>query len=170
MSDDSGSSLQDVGEYTAADSKVWGVAYRIVSSRVAEVKEHLDIRENKGYSIHYAAFYPAASRSYKGSIQTMVYIGTPDNPHFTGPQDPQELAECIWRSRGLSGENKEYLFGLAESLEWLSPENGDEHVRDLVARVRAMENRAVVMPQVQLGKVTGPLDQYTPPSSEVPEN
>ncbi|KAI9866553.1 MAG: hypothetical protein M1813_001105 [Trichoglossum hirsutum] len=137
--------------YTATDDKVWGVAYRIVSSRVVEVQEYLDIREINGYSIHYTTFYPAASWSHKGSIQTMVYIGTPDNPQFTGPQDPQELTERIWRSRGFSGENKEYLFRLAEGLEGLSPESGDEYVRDLAARVRAIENRAEVMPQVQLG-------------------
>jgi hypothetical protein len=74
-------------------------------------------------------------------MHAMVYIGTPDNPQFMGPQDPQQLAEVIWRSKGPSGENKEYLFGLAKSLEGLSPESGDEHVRDLSARVRAIESR-----------------------------
>jgi glutathione-specific gamma-glutamylcyclotransferase len=106
------------------------------------VQEYLDIREINGYSIHYTAFYPAALSSCKGPIHTMVYIGTPDNPQFVGPQDPQELAEHIWRSRGPSGENKEYLLELADSLEGLSPESGDDHVRDLAARVRAIERRA----------------------------
>ncbi|KAI9770238.1 MAG: hypothetical protein M1840_003395 [Geoglossum simile] len=128
--------------YTIESGKVWGVAYRIIASRVAEVQEYLDIREVNGYSIHYTAFYPAALSPHKGPIPTMVYIGTPDNPQFVGPQDPQKLAEHIWRSRGPSGENKEYLLELADSLEGLSPESGDDHVRDLAARVRAIERRA----------------------------
>ncbi|KAI9784104.1 MAG: hypothetical protein M1839_002608 [Geoglossum umbratile] len=127
--------------HTTDSNKVWGVAYRIIASRVAEVQEYLDIREINGYSIYYTAFHPAASSSYKGPMQTMVYIGTPDNPQFVGPQDPQKLAEHIWHSKGPSGENKEYLFGLAESLGGLSPESGDEHVRDLAARVSEIEKR-----------------------------
>ncbi|KAH0544173.1 hypothetical protein FGG08_001618 [Glutinoglossum americanum] len=127
--------------YTIADSKVWGIAYRIVASRVTEVQEYLDIREINGYSIHYTSFYPGDPSSYGGPIHAMVYIGTPDNPQFIGPQDPQELAEHIWCSKGPSGENKEYLFELEEGLEGLSPESGDKHVRDLAARVREIEDR-----------------------------
>ena len=115
------------------------MAYRIVADRVAEVKEYLDIREINGYTIHYAPFVPADEGA--PIIRALVYIGTPDNSQFVGPQDPQALAEHIHRSEGPSGLNRDYLFGLERALDGLSPESGDEHVTDLSNRVRAIEAR-----------------------------
>lgn len=56
-----------------------------------------------------------------------------------GRQDPQKLAEHIARSRGPSGENREYLYMLEKALLGLSAESGDEHVSDLAQRCRAIE-------------------------------
>ncbi|OIW35491.1 ChaC-domain-containing protein [Coniochaeta ligniaria NRRL 30616] len=128
------------------DDKVWGVAYRIEPAHVASVKEYLDIREINGYTIHYTPFHPASElhpgeTKKEGPIKTLVYIGTPENDQFVGPQDPQELAEHIYRSRGPSGLNRDYLWGLERSLDELSPESGDEHVRDLAERVRGVAAR-----------------------------
>ncbi|KAK3487317.1 ChaC-like protein-domain-containing protein [Neurospora crassa] len=134
--------------HDSAPAKVWGVAYRIKADRVAEVKEYLDIREINGYTIHWTPFHPASDvdpallpPAQKGPIQTLVYIGTPDNAQFTGPQDPQELSEHIYRSKGPSGLNRDYLWGLEKALDELSPESSDEHVKDLSNRVRAVAAR-----------------------------
>ncbi|RAL66820.1 hypothetical protein DID88_007603 [Monilinia fructigena] len=120
--------------------KVWGTAYRIPAPKVAEVRTYLDIREINGYTIHYTPFYPSSPSSDPSTpqptIKTLVYIGTPDNAQFTGPQDPQELAEHIWKSEGPSGLNRDYLWSLDIALDELSPESGDEHVKDLADRVR----------------------------------
>ena len=67
-----------------------------------------------------------------------MYIGTPDNDQFTGPQEVQALAEHIYRSEGPSGLNRDYLLGLEQALNEVSPESGDEHVTDLSNRVRAI--------------------------------
>ncbi|ESZ95839.1 hypothetical protein SBOR_3781 [Sclerotinia borealis F-4128] len=156
--------------------KVYGTAYRILASKVTEVRDALDIREINGYTIHYTPFYPSSSSplssssppsstlpfsspSYLSSpsspsspsnkanpttsIRTLVYIGTPDNAQFTGPQDPQKLAEHIWRSEGPSGLNRDYLWGLDIALDELSPESGDEHVKDLADRVRKIAERQI---------------------------
>jgi glutathione-specific gamma-glutamylcyclotransferase len=125
-----------VDHHAQAPERTWGVAYRIVSDKIAEVRDYLDIREINGYSIHYTPFHPAAGGA---PIRTLVYIGTPDNDQFTGPQDPQALAEHIYRSAGPSGLNKDYLLGLEAALDELSPDSGDEHVTDLACRVRAIE-------------------------------
>lgn len=129
--------------HDSAPEKVWGVAYRIIPDRVAEVKEYLDIREINGYTIHYTPFHPTpgtdpALLPQRGPIQALVYIGTPDNDQFVGPQDPQELAEHIARSHGPSGPNPDYLLELEKALNDLSPESGDEHVTDLSNRLRAI--------------------------------
>lgn len=138
--------------HDSAPERVWGVAYRIEAAHVAEVKDYLDIREINGYTIHYTPFHPAPAAGGDGEgansaggtsssapIRTLVYIGTPDNDQFTGPQDPQALAEHIYRSEGPSGLNKDYLLGLEKALDELSPESGDAHVTDLSNRVRQLE-------------------------------
>ncbi|KAI9748879.1 MAG: hypothetical protein M4579_007085 [Chaenotheca gracillima] len=139
-------------QHASTRDQVWGVAYRIAPSRVEEVKSYLDIREINGYSIHETLFHPAASpvegpdgkpgKSALQPIKLTVYIGTPSNPQFTGPQDPQALAEHIWKSRGPSGDNKEYLLMLDQSMDDLCKESGDGHVSDLALRVREIERRA----------------------------
>ncbi|OAG08689.1 ChaC-domain-containing protein [Paraphaeosphaeria sporulosa] len=117
--------------------RVWGAAYHIPREKVAEVREYLDIREINGYSIQFTPFIPSSAPSTP--IQTLVYIGLPSNPQFLGPQDPDELAAHILKSRGPSGENREYLFQLEEALRGLGEGARDEHVRDLVERCRGIE-------------------------------
>lgn len=133
---------------------------------MAEVKEYLDIREINGYSIQYTPFNQDMTAQFTtvhtasdtagqidntGASQTgldvpqqiecLCYIGLPDNPQFLGPQDPQALAEHIMKSRGPSGENKDYLYQLEEALNGLSKESGDEHISDLARRCREIEAR-----------------------------
>ncbi|OAQ90978.1 cation transport regulator-like protein 2 [Purpureocillium lilacinum] len=127
--------------HDSAPERVWGVAYRIIPERVAEVKEYLDIREINGYSIHYTPFHPADGSP---PISTLVYIGTPDNEQFVGPQDPNKLARHVLASRGPSGLNKEYLYNLDVALDELSPGSGDVHVSDLASRVKALEHDQTV--------------------------
>ncbi|EFW99596.1 cation transport protein [Grosmannia clavigera kw1407] len=124
--------------HASASEKTWGVAYRIAAEHAAEVREYLDIREINGYTIHYTPFYPADKSP---AFTTMVYIGTPDNAQFTGPQDVQSLAEHISRSSGPSGPNIDYLWGLESALDELSPESGDEHITDLSNRARAINEQ-----------------------------
>lgn len=124
-----------VDHHDSAD-RVWGTAYRIEAPKVTEVREYLDIREINGYTIHYTPFYPSDGSP---AIQTLVYIGTPENDQFVGPQPPQQLAEHIHRSIGPSGPNKDYLLSLEEALDSLSAESGDGHVKDLATRVRRLE-------------------------------
>ena len=95
------------------------------------------MREVNGYTIHHVPFQPA--NDDERTIQTMAYIGTPENPQFIGPQGSQALAEHIWKSHGPSGENRDYLFKLEESLNELSPDSEDDHVKDLAERVRRLE-------------------------------
>ena len=102
-----------------------------------EVQDHLDIREMNGYSIRYTSFLPADS-SQPPIENCLVYIGLPDNPQFLGVQDPEDLAQNMSRSRGLAGDNKDYLFMLDEALKDLGEGSGDEHIEDLAKRVRIL--------------------------------
>jgi glutathione-specific gamma-glutamylcyclotransferase len=143
--------------------RVWGTAYHIIPSKVREVKDYLDIREINGYSVQYTTFHVAHPSSKK--IRCLVYIGMPDNPHFIGPLSPQTIAQTINQSVGPSGENREYLFHLEESLKGLSIESGDAHVSDLARRVRSMEARKSSSNR----RESRELDLHKPKSSEEQE-
>lgn len=142
--------FDDFFQHASAPPKVWGAAYRIPAAKVAEVTEYMNIREINGYSIQYTPFkqdmsatyqdvHLSDSAKYPGPIKCLVYIGLPDNPQFLGPQDPQALAEHIVRSRGPSGQNRDYLYELETALNDHSPESGDEHISDLARRCREVE-------------------------------
>jgi cation transport regulator ChaC len=134
---------------------VWGAAYRIPAKHVPEVTEYMNIREINGYSIQYTPFKRPddMSATYQNvhvssdatedpqSIKCLVYIGLPDNPQFLGVQDPQALAEHIVKSRGPSGENKDYLYELEKALGDLGSGSLDEHISDLARRCREVEAR-----------------------------
>jgi cation transport regulator ChaC len=49
------------------------------------------------------------------------------------------LAQHIFKSRGPSGENKDYLYQLADALRDLNPQSKDRHVWDLEEKVRELE-------------------------------
>jgi glutathione-specific gamma-glutamylcyclotransferase len=61
-----------------------------------------------------------------------------DNPQFLGPLPPHEVAERINQSAGPSGEHRDNLLQLEESLRELSAASGDAHISDLARRVRSM--------------------------------
>lgn len=123
------------------------------------------MREINGYSIQYTPFHhhqqqqqqpkaeeeeekeyqniPGNDDNEKKPIKCLIYIALPNNPQFLGPQNPQKLAEHIMKSRGPSGENREYLYELEAALDGLSsphpPESGDDHISDLARRCREFE-------------------------------
>lgn len=155
-----------------SDSVVWGAAYHIPASHAEEVHAYLDDREIDGYTVHYTPFHPS-SRLYSGRTNThtsqqpqsqsqpeepkpmtcMVYIGLPTNAQFLrdpSQRDPASVAEVINTSRGLSGNNRDYLFQLEEALEGLGLGYADGHVADLVDRVKGLGVR-----EVQTGASSG---------------
>jgi cation transport protein ChaC len=133
------------------NEKVWGAAYHIPAEYAEEMIEYLDIREAGGYSAKYTTFNVAGATQQPDTgeipdkLKCLVYIGLPKNPHFLGPQEPQALADHILKSRGPSGENREYLFMLEDGLRELDPALDlaqiDLHVSDLVRRCRDTENK-----------------------------
>jgi cation transport regulator ChaC len=136
--------------------RVWGAAYHIPAAKVPEVREYLYIREINGYSIQFTPFVPADASK---PINTLVYIGLPSNPQFLGPQDPDALARHILKSRGPSGENREYLFQLEEALNGLGDGSRDTHISDLVRRCREIEKEkeAELEGDVTVNGACGPL-------------
>jgi cation transport regulator ChaC len=113
-----------------------GVAYRISPTVFA----HLDHREKNGYLRKLIKIYFSASTSMPANgliskntllstntvAEGLVYIASQDNSAFLGPESEYEIAKQIAVSKGPSGHNKDYLFGLANALRELQAT--DSHV------------------------------------------
>ncbi|ODV89674.1 hypothetical protein CANCADRAFT_46088 [Tortispora caseinolytica NRRL Y-17796] len=106
---------------------VWGVCYKIQPEKTLEVMRYLDVREQDGYTVHKVNFYPYDRTSKP--VLALVYIGTPSNPSFTGPESLSDVATRISRSIGPSGFNCDYLFKLQEAMQELADETGAD-IRD----------------------------------------
>lgn len=98
-----------------------GMAYRVTP----DVFEHLDVREKNGY-LRFSTEMTFADGDHADGL---VYIATEDNQAYLGPAPEQEIAEHIAASHGPSGDNQDYLLGLAQALRELGAH--DAHVFEI---------------------------------------
>jgi len=104
-----------------------GVAYLITP----EVFDHLDHREKNGYLRHVVDLrFDDCSRE-----EGLIYIADETNAAYLGPASEEEIARHIGRSTGPSGDNRDYLFHLADALRAMG--EVDEHVFAIERYLRA---------------------------------
>ncbi|XP_039254734.1 putative glutathione-specific gamma-glutamylcyclotransferase 2 [Styela clava] len=113
---------------------VWGAAYKLPCDKSDEVLRHLDHREKGGYKTMKTTFFPRDKTI--PSFELLIYIGTPDNPNFIGPETLHEISDVIVNAVGPSGPNVEYLLNLAEFVKTYIPEDKDSHLFGLEQLVR----------------------------------
>ena len=109
-------------------ARCFGKAFRVEH----HVFEHLDHREKNGYLREEMDIHLENGRVVKG----LVYIGAPDNEAWLGEASTKEIAEHIATSSGPSGDNKDYVFDLANALR----DHGevDEHVFGVELNLRVI--------------------------------
>lgn len=117
------------------EGTVWGAAYKLPREEVAKIMQHLDHREKDGYKPLKTQFFPRDEAV--PPIPIVIYIGTPDNPSFIGPESINEISEVITDAVGTSGPNTDYLLNLAEYVKKHIPEDTDIHLFELEALVKA---------------------------------
>lgn len=126
-----------------AESKVFGVAYKIPNANKSEVLQHLDFREKNGYERHTVKFYPYPEIS-ANAREIMIYVATEDNVSFAGHiTEINEISKQVFEAIGPSGPNREYLFNLANAMRKLFPNERDEHLFELETSVLQLVTKSV---------------------------
>ncbi|KAF0288408.1 putative glutathione-specific gamma-glutamylcyclotransferase 2 [Amphibalanus amphitrite] len=128
---------------TRQEARVWGVAYEIPADEVEATISHLDFRERCGYERRSVAFHPQDER--RPPHRLTIYVGTEDNPYFTGPTSEEELAAVVVEARGMAGPNTEYIYNLAEAVRTTMPHVKESHLFILEEAVRKRELQAKVV-------------------------
>ncbi|XP_075227218.1 putative glutathione-specific gamma-glutamylcyclotransferase 2 [Lycorma delicatula] len=128
------------------EAKVWGVAYEIGEEDTESVIKHLDFREKNGYEKVAVKFYPANNNGVENvePFDLCIYLGTADNQYYAGESDIDSIARIIVDSHGPSGSNKEYLYNLASAMRDLAPNENDNHLFELEAAVRILDNERAI--------------------------
>lgn len=134
------------------EAKVYGVAYRIAKEQKNEVLAHLDYREKNGYERNTLNFTEFDSGN---SIDVVMYIATNQNDSFAGGSEDnlEPIAEQIYETTGPSGQNREYLYFLADAMRELFPGVVDEHLFKLEELVKQYERRDQILVDVIKSKI-----------------
>src|ERR1044071_8202250 len=102
-----------------SDGAVWGVAYAIKRGAWRDTEAALELREQQGYARWVVEIGLAAGDQAGGIVETvagLLYVATPANPYFIGPEPLVATADIVRRSHGPSGSNVEYVLEFERAL------------------------------------------------------
>ncbi|HEY0993036.1 MAG TPA: gamma-glutamylcyclotransferase [Kofleriaceae bacterium] len=125
------------------DGHVWGIAYAIARSAWPAIDAALEVREQQGYARVIVDIGLAAANQVGPIVETvpgLLYVATPANPYFIGPEPLEATAEIVRRSSGPSGNNLEYVLQLELALSAMGAT--DPEVSALAERLRSSVQRA----------------------------
>jgi len=125
-----------------SDGAVWGMAYAIARAAWPETEAALELREQQGYARLAVDIGLAAGEQAGRVVETvagLLYVATPANAYFVGPEPLEVTADVVRRSRGPSGSNVEYVLELERTLAAIGA--ADPEVSALAERVRVARLR-----------------------------
>lgn len=122
----------------------WGCAYRITGHIALEYLKQRECTLG-GYAAFSTKFFPRVASydtPFSGeAVEVVVYVATPNNPHWLGEAPLETIAQQIVDCRGPSGFNAEYLLRLALFMHEEIPGARDEHLFELEHLVLEAINR-----------------------------
>jgi cation transport regulator ChaC len=125
-----------------SDGAVWGMAYAIAPAAWPQTEAALELREQQGYARLTVGLGLAAGEQAGRIVETvagLLYVATPANPYFIGPEPLEVTAEVVRRSRGPSGSTADYVLELDRTLAAMGA--ADPEVSALAERVRVAHPR-----------------------------
>jgi cation transport regulator ChaC len=126
---------------------LWGIAYAIAADTWPAIEAALELREQQGYARLVLDLGLAADDRVGPIVETvsgLVYLATPANPYFIGPEPLDVTADIVRRSHGPSGSNLDYVLELDRALTAMGA--ADPDVRALADRVRPTPHASPAAP------------------------
>ena len=126
-----------------SEGHVWGAAYAIARSEWPATDAALDAREQQGYARIEIEIGLAAGEHSGEVVETatgVLYVATPANPYFIGPEPLELTAAIVAHAHGPSGSNLEYVQQLELALNTMGIL--DPEVSALAERLRVMSRPA----------------------------
>ena len=123
-----------------ASGTVWGAAYAIERAAWPAIEAALELREQQGYARLTVDVGLAAGDQAGSVVETvgaLLYIATPANPYFIGPEPLEATANIARRSQGPSGSNLDYVLELERALAAMAA--ADHEVSSLSALLQRRE-------------------------------
>ena len=123
-----------------SDGAVWGMAYAIAPPAWPDIEAALELREQQGYARLTIEIGLAAGEHAGPVVETvagLLYVATPANPYFIGPEPLEVTADIVRRSHGPSGSNADYVLELDRTLAAMGAV--DPEVSALAAQLRAAQ-------------------------------
>jgi glutathione-specific gamma-glutamylcyclotransferase len=121
---------------------VWGMAYAIERAAWPEIEAALELREQQGYarlSVDIGLADGEQAGRIVDTVSGLLYVATPANPYFIGPEPLEVTADVVQRSRGPSGSNVDYVLEIDRTLTEMGV--ADPEVSALAERVRGARPR-----------------------------
>lgn len=121
-----------------SDGAVWGMAYAVERAAWPAVEAALELREQQGYArvtVDLALASEDRAGPVRETVPGLLYIATPENPYFIGPEPLDATAAIVRRAHGPSGHNLEYVLALEQALAAMHAH--DPEVSALAALLRA---------------------------------
>lgn len=118
------------------------MAYAIERAAWPETEAALELREQQGYARLTVDIGLAAGEGAGRVVETvagLLYVATPANPYFIGPEPLEVTADVVRRARGPSGSNVDYVLELDRTLTAMGA--ADPEVSTLAAHVRVAQPR-----------------------------
>jgi cation transport regulator ChaC len=120
-----------------SEGGVWGMAYAIERATWPQTEAALEVREQQGYArltIDIGLAPGEQAGHVVESVAGFLYVATPANPYFIGPEPLEVTADVVRRSHGPSGSNIDYVLELDRTLTAMGA--ADPEVSALAERVR----------------------------------
>ena len=104
------------------DAVCTGIAFRVAPAAVAATRRYLDEREMISYAYRETrlrvTLVDAAGRA-EGGVTALTYVMDPTHAQYAAGLDPARAARIVAASRGLRGDNRDYLENTLRHLDGL---------------------------------------------------